>query len=157
MNEKQMISKDVVFNFLEEFKKFAFKGNVIDLSVGMIIGSAFSKIVSSLVDNIIMPIISIIMPSNNTYKDWSIVVLNKPIPYGVFFSDIVTFLITSFALFFFVKNILFFIFKREKEIENKKNVISGEHKTLLEIKDIIKKIGEDKKIVKKKSTRKKKK
>ena len=58
------------FSLFEEFKSFAFKGNVIDLAVGVIIGAAFGKIIDSLVKNIIMPLISVFIPSNQRYHDW---------------------------------------------------------------------------------------
>lgn len=145
MSEKKLIKKDQVFNFIEEFKKFAFKGNIIDLSMGVIIGGSFAKIVSSLVDNIIMPVISLITPSGNSYKDWSLKVLDKSIPYGLFVSDVVTFLIVSFVLFFTVKKFLVFIFEREKkekiEKANEKietNKKESEIDVLLEIRDLIK-------------------
>lgn len=55
---------------LEESKNFAFKGNVIDLAVGVIIGAAFGKIVDSLVKQIIMPLISVVMPGDQSYVSW---------------------------------------------------------------------------------------
>ena len=66
---KQVASK--ALSFFEEFKNFAFKGNVVDLAVGVIIGGAFGKIVSSLVDNIIMPLVSVVMPGEASYSQWS--------------------------------------------------------------------------------------
>ena len=56
----------------EEFRNFAFKGNVIDLAVGVIIGAAFGNIVKSLVDNIIMPIIGLILPGDEGYAGWAL-------------------------------------------------------------------------------------
>ena len=58
------------FSLLEEFKTFAFKGNVIDLAVGVIIGAAFGKIIDSLVKHIIMPFIGLIMPGEQGYMGW---------------------------------------------------------------------------------------
>jgi hypothetical protein len=58
------------FSLFEEFKDFAFKGNVIDLAVGVIIGAAFGKIIDSLVKHIVMPLVSILVPSNQGYLDW---------------------------------------------------------------------------------------
>ncbi len=60
------------FTLWGEFKKFAFKGNVIDLAVGVIIGAAFGKIVDSLVKHIIMPMVSLVMPSSQSYLDWKL-------------------------------------------------------------------------------------
>ncbi|MEI6256733.1 MAG: large conductance mechanosensitive channel protein MscL [Planctomycetota bacterium] len=96
---------------LEEFKNFAFKGNVIDLAVGVIIGGAFGKIVSSLVDNVIMPLVNVVMPGDGSYKDWSLLLGDKKIPYGAFLGDIVSFLILALALFIFIVKFLGWIMK----------------------------------------------
>jgi len=58
------------FSLFDEFKNFAFKGNVIDLAVGVIIGAAFGKIIDSLVKHIIMPLISVLLPGKQGYLDW---------------------------------------------------------------------------------------
>ena len=71
------------FSLLDEFKAFAFKGNVIDLAVGVIIGVAFGKIIDSLVKHIIMPFISIFMPGEQGYLGWKWVVNGVEIPYGL--------------------------------------------------------------------------
>ena len=86
---------------LNEFKKFAFKGNVLDLAVGVIIGAAFGKIVSSLVTDIMMPIISLIFPSKPDFSNlaW------EGIKYGNFIQITIDFLITAFAIFIFIKAI----------------------------------------------------
>ena len=74
-----------VVTLLDEFKKFAFKGNVVDLAVGVIIGAAFGKIVDSLVKNIIMPVISIFLPTDTDYTHWTHPQGgDKDIPIGVF-------------------------------------------------------------------------
>src|SRR6266404_3686103 len=70
------------FSVLEEFKAFAFKGNVIDLAVGVIIGAAFGKIVDSLVKQLIMPLIGVIVPADQSYLHWKWVIDGKDIPYG---------------------------------------------------------------------------
>ena len=61
--------------FVEDFKKFAFKGNVVDLAVGVIIGGAFGKIVSGLVDNVIMPLVSLALPGGN-WRDAGMLLLS---------------------------------------------------------------------------------
>src|SRR6516165_9535079 len=76
------------YSLFEEFKKFAFKGNVIDLAVGVIIGAAFGKIVDSLVKNIIMPLIGVIMPGDKGYESWKWEINGKEIPYGLFLAEI---------------------------------------------------------------------
>ncbi len=94
---------------LEEFKKFAFKGNVVDLAIGVIIGAAFAPIVATLVDGVIMPPIGYLMAG----IDFSSLAVTLPTPegkgvlikYGLFLNAIVKFLITAFAIFLLVKAI----------------------------------------------------
>ena len=87
---------------LEEFKAFAFKGNMVDLAVGVIIGAAFGKIVDSLVRNIIMPLAGCLIPGEQDYLGWRFVLNGKAIPYGLFIGEVVNFLIVALALFFFI-------------------------------------------------------
>jgi len=134
-DSKELISKKEAFDLLKEFKLFAFRRNFLDLSVGVIIGGSLNKIISSLVDNILMPIISIIFPFESGYKKWSIILGDKEIPVGAFLGDVVTFVIISFLLFLFIKKVLFLIFEEKKESEKE---VTLEQKTLLEIKDILK-------------------
>lgn len=94
--------------FLEEFKKFALKGNMIDLAVGMIIGSAFTGIVSSLVNDIFMPLLSIFTGRIN-FDDLMIVLGSgdtaATINYGTFLTQLVNFLVVSFVIFLLVRQI----------------------------------------------------
>lgn len=100
-------------SFIAEFKKFALRGNVIDLAVGVVIGAAFGKIVTSLVDNIIMPPIGWVIGGID-FSDWKWVL--KPadpiaktaevaIQYGVFINVLIQFIIIAFAIFLVVKGI----------------------------------------------------
>lgn len=99
-------------SFLDDFKKFAFKGNVVDLAVGVVIGGAFGKIVSALVADMIMPVVALIMPSG----DWraSGLVLrsaadakdNVILRYGDLMGSIVDFLIVAFVLFLLVSRVV---------------------------------------------------
>jgi len=89
---------------IQEFKKFALQGNVIDLAVGIVIGAAFSKIVSSLVDDIITP--TVLTPALKAAKltDLSqLVIPGTAIKYGNFISNILSFLIVAAALFMVIK------------------------------------------------------
>lgn len=103
---------------LKEFKEFAIKGNVVDLAVGVIIGGAFGKIVTSLVNDIIMPVIGLLL-GNIDFKNLFIV-LGKgsfktideakkagvaTLNYGMFINNIIDFLIISFSIFIFIKQI----------------------------------------------------
>jgi large conductance mechanosensitive channel len=100
-------------SFVAEFKKFALRGNVVDLAVGVVIGAAFGKIVTSLVDNIIMPPIGWLIGGID-FSDWKWVL--KPadaaakkaevaIQYGVFINVLIQFLIVAIAIFIVVKAI----------------------------------------------------
>jgi large conductance mechanosensitive channel len=93
-------------SLLEEFRNFALKGNVIDLSVGVIIGAAFGKIVDSLVKNIIMPLVGLLLPGEQGYLGWKIVVGAKEVPYGLFIGELVNFVIVAFALYVFIVKFL---------------------------------------------------
>src|SRR5436190_6318009 len=95
-----------VFSLYEEFRNFAFKGNVIDLAVGVIIGAAFGKIIDSLVKHLIMPLVSVFMPGEQGYLGWKWVINGKEVPYGLFLGEIVNFLIVTLALYIFIVRFL---------------------------------------------------
>ena len=94
------------FSLFEEFKNFAFKGNVVDLAIGVIIGAAFGSIVKSLVDNIIMPLVGLFLPAKESYEKWQVMIHGKSIPYGKFIADVVNFLIVAFVLYLFIVKFL---------------------------------------------------
>ena len=129
--------------FFGEFKEFIARGNVLDLAVGVIIGNAFSKIVTSLTNNILMPIVGIIVGGFNfatlscTFTVWGREVV---LPYGEFIQNTVDFLITAFCIFLVVK-VMNKLFKK-KEAEKKEElapVKSDEAQLLEEIRDLLKK------------------
>lgn len=105
----------------KEFKEFAVKGNVIDLAVGVVIGGAFGKIVTSLVNDVIMPIVGALTGGINfTYLKFVIKKAEGDVPavtlnYGNFIQNVIDFLIVSFSIFLFVK--LINKLKREKVVE----------------------------------------
>ena len=99
---------------IEEFKKFISKGNVIDLAVGVIIGGAFQKIVTSLVNDIIMPIIGIIIGGHD-FTNLTIKFKDATINYGAFIQNVLDFLIVAFCIFIVIK-----IFNTIKESADKK-------------------------------------
>lgn len=131
-NEKMM---KIGENFIKEFKQFISKGNVVDLAVGVIIGGAFGKIVTSLVNDILMPLIGVLIGgidfTNLTFK-----VKDAVIYYGVFIQNIIDFLIVAFCIFLFIKIINRFN-KKEEEKEEKKPDVQIE--LLTEIRDLLKK------------------
>ena len=90
--------------FMEEFKDFVAKGNVMDMAVGVIIGGAFGKIVSSLVENILMPLIGILLGGVN-FSDLSATVGNAEVKYGVFLQAVFDFLIIALVIFIMIKQI----------------------------------------------------
>jgi large conductance mechanosensitive channel len=99
---------------LDEFKRFAFKGNVIDLAIGVIIGTAFGKIVDSLVKNVLMPVIGLIVPGQQSYQSWTIVIHGQTLAYGQFLGEVVNFLIVAAVLFIFVAKFLGWMMKSKK-------------------------------------------
>ena len=128
--------KKFIKNFIDEFKEFISKGNVVDLAVGVIIGGAFSKIVSSLVNDILMPIIGTLLGGLN-FTALSLKIGNAVISYGNFIQNVVDFLIVAFCIFIFVK--IMNRFHKEKKEETKQPVKSDEVKLLEEIRDLLKK------------------
>lgn len=87
---------------LKEFKEFATRGNIMDLAIGVVIGGAFQKIVNSLVEDVIMPFISIITGKVD-FSDMVLTIGNSSIKYGNFITTIVNFLIISFSIFLVVR------------------------------------------------------
>ena len=87
---------------LKEFKEFALKGNIMDMAIGVVIGGAFQKIVNSLVNDIIMPAISV-LTGKVDFSDMAFTVGNASIKYGNFITTIVDFLIIAFSIFLVVK------------------------------------------------------
>jgi len=121
---------------LKEFKEFISKGNVIDLAIGVIIGSAFGKIVSSIVDDILMPLIGILIGGID-FSNLSITVGSAVITYGAFIQNVIDFLIIAVCVFFFIKIIERFIKKDEKE-ETIEEVKDEKIALLEEIRDLLK-------------------
>ena len=127
-----------VVSLLGEYKSFAFKGNVVDLAVGIIIGTAFGKIVDSLVKQIIMPLIGVILPASGGYTEWKWVIDGKEIPYGVFLGDLLNFLIVSLAVFLFIIKFLGWIASPQKEETAAPEPLTKEQELLMEIRDLLK-------------------
>ncbi len=119
---------------IKEFKDFISKGNVVDLAVGVIIGSAFGKIVTSLVNDILMPLIGIVIGGID-FSNLTLKVKDATIAYGIFIQNIIDFLIVASCIFFFVK----VISKFNKKEEVKEEVKKDEQIILLEeIRDLLK-------------------
>ncbi|EGR8698172.1 large conductance mechanosensitive channel protein MscL [Listeria monocytogenes] len=120
---------------LVEFRDFALKGNVLDLAVAVVIGAAFGKIVSSLVDNIIMPLVGVLLGGLD-FTDLSFKVGKSVIQYGAFIQSIVDFIIIAFAIFIFVKVLTSFIKKKEQTVEE--TPVPPTEEYLKEIRDLLK-------------------
>ena len=118
---------------LKEFKKFIAKGNVLDLAVGVIVGGAFSSIVSSLVNNIFTPILGLVLGGID-FSGLSITFKDTNIMYGAFIQSVIDFLIVAFCLFIVVRAFNKISIKKE---EPKKEVKSAELKVLEEIRDLL--------------------
>jgi large conductance mechanosensitive channel len=135
---KQLLIRKLLFTLinlevtimLNEFKKFAMRGNVIDLAVGVVIGGAFGKIVSSLVADIIMPIVAMLVGSVSVAD-----LAFGEVRYGVFLQSIIDFLIVAFSIFMFIK----FLSRFKKKEEEVKVVVQIDKKEelLAEIRDLL--------------------
>lgn len=137
---------------LKEFKEFISKGNVLDLAVGVVIGGAFSSIVTSLVNDIIMPLVGIIIGGIN-FKGLVLKVADAEILYGSFIQNVINFLIIAACIFTFIKIINKFNRKKEEEPKDVKPAKSADIILLEEIRDLLK---ENKKTTKSKTTKKSK-
>lgn len=120
----------------KEFKTFAFKGNVMDLAIAVIIGAAFGKIVSSVVDDLIMPLFGIILGGLD-FSNIVIQVNEAKIQIGSFIQTVIDFIIIAFSIFLFIKFINKFKQKEEAEPE-KPAEPSKEELLLTEIRDLLK-------------------
>jgi large conductance mechanosensitive channel len=126
-------------SLLDEFRQFAFKGNVVDLAVGVIIGAAFGKLVSSLVENIIMPTINLIVPGEHSYTNWALTIDGKAIPFGKFLGDVLNFLIVAFAVYLFIVKFLGWIMRNRETEPTIPPPLTKEQELLTEIRDLLKK------------------
>jgi large conductance mechanosensitive channel len=98
--------------FVDDFKKFAFKGNVVDLAVGVVIGGAFGKIVTALVSDLVMPLVALILPSGD-WRSHGVVLHHAEnvkddvvLKYGDFLGAVLDFLVVALALFIIVSRIV---------------------------------------------------
>ncbi len=139
-------------NFIQDFKAFALKGNVVDMAVGVIIGGAFGKIVTSLVNDVIMPPISMLTGGMNfTDLKWvlSSAVMNgeevvKPevaLNYGNFIQTAFDFLILAFVIFLMIKALMA-AKKKEEEAPAAPEATPADIELLTEIRDLLKKQGD---------------
>ena len=125
--------------FIEEFKAFAIKGNVLDMAVGVIIGGAFGKIVTSLVNDIVMPLIGVII-GGVQFSGLAVKIGESEIKYGAFIQNIIDFLIIAICIFIFIKFISKLSSFRKKEVKPEEPAKKPDDIVLLEvIRDLLKK------------------
>ncbi len=122
---------------IEEFKKFIARGNVMDLAVGVIVGGAFSSIVTSLVNNILTPILGLVLGGVD-FSNLAITFKDTRIEYGAFIQSIIDFLIVAICIFVFIKFINKLMHIKHKEEEEVKPPKSAEVLLLEEIRDLLK-------------------
>ena len=121
---------------LKEFKEFAMRGNVMDMAVGVIIGGAFGKIVSSLVDDVIMPVIGV-LTGGVDFSKLSLMVGDAEVKYGMFIQNIIDFLIIAICIFSMIK-VMNSISAKKKEEPAAPAEPLNEEKLLSEIRDLLK-------------------
>ena len=125
--------------FISEFKEFAMKGNVMDMAVGVIIGGAFGKIVSSLVDNVLMPLVGLVTGGVD-FTTLAVKVGDAELKYGVFIQNVVDFLIVAFCIFLMLKGINKLNRKKEEPAPEPEAPAGPTQEELLaEIRDLLKK------------------
>lgn len=123
---------------IKEFKEFISRGNVVDLAVGVIIGGAFGKIVTSLVNDILMPIIGLLLGGID-FSSLAIKFKDATISYGMFIQNIIDFLIIAFCVFIFVKIVNKLTHLKKEEIKKDDKPVETELSILKEIRDELKK------------------
>lgn len=123
--------------FIDEFKDFAFRGNVLDLAIGVVIGSAFTAIVTALVNYIIMPLVGILTGGTNI-KNLSIDVGGAKLEYGAFLQAVVDFILIALVIFIFIKiiNNAANKFKKTEEVTKEVEIPAAEQ-YLKEIRDLL--------------------
>ena len=124
-------------SLFEEFKNFAFKGNVVDLTVGVILGAAFATVVKSTVDNVFMPLINWVLPGEAGYRQRDL----GPVHLGAFVGDFVNFLLVAFLLYIFIVKFLGLILKWKTE-ELPPPPLTKDQELLTEIRDLLKSASE---------------
>ena len=152
--------KNKANSLMTEFKQFAFKGNIVDMALGVIIGGAFGKIVSSFVANVIMPMVSLVMPIGIIYSECKLsfhrgteivdcveVAKIIDIPYGLFISEVVSFFVVAIVLFLVLKKFLGFMTQMRKKLKEEEELapvveepapLPAEQVLLSEIRDLLK-------------------
>jgi large conductance mechanosensitive channel len=125
------------WTLLDEFKAFAFKGNVVDLTIGVIVGGVFHQLIDSLVKNLILPLIAILIPGERPYTHWQFTARGSTVHVGLLLGDIMHFLLVSAILFFFLVKFLGWLM-RPKKPAAASPALSRQEELLTEIRDLLK-------------------
>jgi large conductance mechanosensitive channel len=126
-------------SLFEEFKNFAFKGNVVDLTVGVILGAAFATVIKSTVDNLFVPLINWALPGEEVFRKRDL----GPVHVGAFLADLVNFLLVALLLYVFIVKFLGLVMKWRQE-EPPPPPLTKDQELLTEIRDLLKKSCEPK-------------
>ncbi|AUZ28767.1 large conductance mechanosensitive channel protein MscL [Bacillus cabrialesii] len=121
----------------KEFKAFAMRGNIVDLAIGVVIGGAFGKIVTSLVNDIIMPLVGLLLGGLD-FSGLSFTFGDAVVKYGSFIQTIVNFLIVSFSIFIVIRTLNGLRRKKEAEEEAAEEAPDAQEELLKEIRDLLK-------------------
>ncbi|MBT2625127.1 large conductance mechanosensitive channel protein MscL [Bacillus sp. HU-1818] len=121
----------------KEFKTFAMRGNIVDLAIGVVIGGAFGKIVTSLVNDIIMPLVGLLLGGLD-FSGLSFTFGDAVVKYGSFIQTIVNFLIISFSIFILIRTLNQLRRKKEAEEEAEEEAADAQEELLKEIRDLLK-------------------
>ncbi len=135
--KKFSLKNKTAMGFIKEFKEFAMKGNVIDLAIGVVIGAAFSKIVNSLIEDVITPVLLQPALSAAHLKNLSELTAFGSVKYGVFLSAVINFIIIAFVLFLVIKGINAY---KKRHANDAPSALSGptQEQLLTEIRDLLK-------------------
>jgi large conductance mechanosensitive channel len=127
-------------SMIKEFKEFAMKGNVVDLAIGVIIGGAFGKIVSSLIDDVITPLLlKPLLDAAHLDKLQDLVIPGTAVKYGMFMSAVINFILIAFVLFMIIKGMNAAKKKEEAAAVAAPPAPTKEEQLLTEIRDLLKK------------------
>lgn len=121
----------------QDFKEFAFKGNVLDLAVAVVIGTAFGKIVTSLVENIIMPLVGVLLSGIN-FENLTYPVGEAEIQYGIFIQSVFDFFVIALSIFLFIRLLMKLKRKKEEEeVVEEAEEVNVQEELLTEIRDLL--------------------
>ena len=125
----------------KEFKEFIMRGNVLDLAIAVVIGAAFNAIVTSLVENIITPLIGVLAGGIDFTNDFVWKVGNETVMFGAFIQTIIDFLINAFSIFLALKFVNKYILRKKQEVAKQPAapVVDTKEELLKEIRDLLKK------------------